>query len=171
MTRLFLGVPVDEAARQALWETARALSARVIGRYLDPSLYHITLAFLGETGEDSLPRIFTAMEDAARGVHPFQVALGGVGSFGTVLWRGLQDDRALFLLAGRLRASLASQGVPFDKKPFKAHITLARDAGPPPDAPNIRAPEASFWVRSLTLFESARPAGKLAYLPRREVRL
>ncbi len=169
--RLFIGVSPDAKTRDALAETARMLAREASGRYTDPALYHLTLAFLGEVSADSVPSALAAMRDAATGVSPFRVSLSAVGRFGSVLWRGVRDDAALVSLANALRASLDAAGLPYDRKPFRAHFTLAREASFPASAWQGVYPEADFPVRSLILYESARPGGKLSYLPLGEVPL
>ena len=63
---------------------------------------------------------------------PVALASDGLGKFGrasdATLWLGIAPTRELDDLAERLRDELASRGVPFDAKPFKPHITLARRA-------------------------------------------
>jgi len=57
-----------------------------------------------------------------------------------VLWLGLEANGALESLAADLRRTLRAEGQPLDRKPFTAHLTLARfrgsaDIGPLGDAP------------------------------------
>ena len=67
--RLFLALAPDEAARAALARTACMLRPLAPGRYVPPSLYHITLAFLGETDAARLPAVREAMEAAAQALY------------------------------------------------------------------------------------------------------
>ena len=167
--RLFVGIAVSPSARAALKETAQMLEAVAPGRYTDASLYHITLAFLGELPAKWVPAIHAAMVRAAGGRRPFAVALGPVGAFGPVLWRGVTDDAALRALSADLRAQLSVSSIPFDPKPFRAHITLARESFFPPDARNLAYPGGAFTAGGMTLFESARERGIPRYIPRAEV--
>lgn len=168
--RLFIGIAPDKAARQALHESALRLQQTVPGRYADPSLYHITLAFLGELDARQVPAIRMAMGQAAADIRPFVVALGDVGTFGPILWRGVADSAALCHLSDRVRASLRAAGIPYDQRPFTAHITLARDARLSAQA-GESCPAAAFPVRSILLYESVRHGGRLTYHPLAEVSL
>lgn len=169
--RLFIGIRPDPACVAALHETARCLVGVAPGRFLDPSLYHITLAFLGEAVDERVSAIRTAMEQAALGVAPFSIMLGAVGAFGPILFRGVKDAAALTQLSERVRAGLDALCIPYDAKPFAAHITLARDSRLPTEARNMAIPDAAFPVRSIRLFESVRLDGRLHYRSLAEVPL
>ena len=54
--RTFLGLEIDTALRDQI-HSWRIRSLPPIGRPVDPSNFHITLAFLGEQNEDSLERL------------------------------------------------------------------------------------------------------------------
>ena len=167
--RLFIGIPPDPPTRAALRETALSLEAVAPGRYVDASLYHITLAFLGELPAKCVPVIHAAMLRAAAGHRPFAVSLGPAGAFGSILWRGVKDDTALRILSADLRAQLGAVAIPYDPKPFRAHITLARESSFPQAARQLPFPGGTFTAGGMTLFESARERGIPCYIPRAEV--
>lgn len=169
--RLFIGIAPDKGARDALAQTARLLRACVPGRYADPSLYHLTIAFLGEVSAPAMAAIESAMRQAAQGIPPFSVTLGPVGTFGPVFWRGACENAALRTAASGVRAALDAAGIRYDAKPFRAHFTLARDIRSQPRASLPALPEASFTADRLILYESTRVHGRLAYIPRAEVLL
>lgn len=166
--RLFIGIAPDGAARRALCQTAQALQPAAPGRYVDAPLYHLTLAFLGEVEAGAVPAVCAAMQTAASCVPPFALRLGGIGRFGTVLWRGVLADESLKRLAASLRAALDSAGIAYDRKPFRPHITLAREVAwrEGADAPPL--PRAVMPVKRLTLYESLMRQGHLAYEARAE---
>lgn len=169
--RLFIGVSPDAPARDALFQTARRLMDHADGRYVDSSLYHITLAFIGEADRKTAAGAVRAMEAAARAVPPFSVSLGEIGCFGSIVWRGIAPEALLVGLSDVLRLALSDHGVPYDAKPFRAHFTLARDSRLPLAARGMEFPAASFPVAALTLFESRRDQAGLRYVPLAEVPL
>ena len=95
-------------------------------------LLHLTLAFIGNTPPDRLGAASEAVRAAAAVVAPFDVVLDGVGRFPVrglpnVVWLGAGEGAdGLILLGQRVRAALRERSVPFDDKPFRPHITLAR---------------------------------------------
>jgi len=82
------------------------------------------------------------IEQALAGaIEPFEAAVRptGVGGFGgsrlRVVWVGLEGDvPSLERLAGQVESALEPLGFPRERRPFAAHLTLARvpDHVPPP---------------------------------------
>ena len=99
----------------------RFREAGVSGRWLNPSGFHMTLAFVGEWPEDISP--FLPAVDP-----PFSVTLSRIGVFreSKVLWAAPEPSEELGSLAEKVRSSLTENGIPFDPKEFSPHITLAR---------------------------------------------
>jgi 2'-5' RNA ligase len=96
-------------------------------RLVPPERWHLTLAFLGEVPDDRLPAAVAALADA----EPVTLRLAGGGRFGrgrfTTLWTGVTGDvRALDALARTVRRALKRARLPYDRKPLKPHLTLAR---------------------------------------------
>jgi RNA 2',3'-cyclic 3'-phosphodiesterase len=130
--RLFIALPVPGRVRDALAAALEPVRARAAsGRWQDPGTWHLTLRFLGDTRRGSVPAIEAALHDAAAGHVPFHASLGRAGSFehrgGRVAWIGLdQGVEPVARLAGSLAARLAPDEI--EREPFRAHLTIARDA-------------------------------------------
>src|SRR5438067_4672006 len=98
-------------------------------RWVDPSLLHLTLAFLGEQPEERLPDLERLGTDAARHSGRGTLRLGEAGHFGArraprVLWVDLHGDLdTLVGLQRKLDAGLRQYGFPTEDRPFRAHIT------------------------------------------------
>ncbi|RCK80827.1 MAG: 2'-5' RNA ligase [Candidatus Ozemobacter sibiricus] len=131
--RLFFAVPAPAAVRADL--------ARALGRLhrdwrpVQPHQMHLTLAFLGAVPADRLAVVLAAGQQAAARVGPFPLRLGDTDCF-----PNQQQPRVLYVqvaappllrLASDLQAALAEWA---DAKPFRPHLTLARQraAGRPP---------------------------------------
>jgi 2'-5' RNA ligase len=136
-------------------------------RWADPSLLHVTLAFLGQQPEDRLDVLRQVGAAAASASRTGILKLGQPGSFGArnaprVLWVGLAGDlAALEELQDRLDAGLRQAGFDLEQRPFRPHITLARRresarGGAPAGWPPVHEfdPTAAFPMQHLTLFES-----------------
>jgi RNA 2',3'-cyclic 3'-phosphodiesterase len=103
-------------------------------RWTGMPAWHLTLAFLGEVGDDTAAALGPRLERAA-GRHPsLPVSLAGAGAFpgparARVLWTGLRGDhRALAALAGSVAAGARRAGAPppDEGRRFRAHVTVAR---------------------------------------------
>jgi 2'-5' RNA ligase len=104
-------------------------------RVVPPDRWHLTLAFLGDVDDraDDAAAAVAAAAAAWReaGGQVPQLAVAGGGRFGrgrfTVLWAGVDGEvPSLDDLATRLRQALRRARLPVDRKPFRAHLTLAR---------------------------------------------
>ena len=137
--RLFVAVDLPDearqeiAVRQKLW--AGPLSKSRDGlKLVEPSRMHLTLLFIGEAREESVPAIVESMS-APASMAPFDVTFGGIGVFPPrgaprVLWLGITDgvahlERLQREVAERVRAA----DIAFDDRPFRPHLTLGRWRG------------------------------------------
>ncbi|MET8229718.1 RNA 2',3'-cyclic phosphodiesterase [Micromonospora sp. NPDC005298] len=140
--RLFVAVcpPVEAVdhlwARVARLRVAAATAAGVNVRLADPAHLHLTVAFLGAVEAARLVEVESALGLAAerfrdgRDAVP-RLSLGGGGHFGrgrsTVLWVALRGDvEVLHTLALHVRDRLRHARLPYDDRPFRPHLTIAR---------------------------------------------
>ncbi len=123
--RLFVAIWPDDASRAALADTVHgARRAAPDVRWQPPERWHITLAFLGQADPGrTTARIST---DHASGRAPMAepIRLAGAGSFGPVVWVGVEHGIWLADLAGRLQRTLRVA----DRR-FRAHVTVGRVRG------------------------------------------
>jgi len=137
--RLFIAAyPSGEAVEHLRAQVARLALGRPAepGRSLrltKPDTWHVTLAFLGEVPDDRAAAASGALLSA-----PIRLRMAGGGRFGrgkfTTVWTGLDGDLAgLRELAADTRKALKRARLPFDHKPFRPHVTLARPGDRLPD--------------------------------------
>jgi 2'-5' RNA ligase len=165
--RCFVALQPGEAALERLDRLAREEQARLpAARRMRRENLHLTLAFIGALDADRARRVATAL--AAEPTTPFDWSLDTVGAFAgaRVLWVGGADVR-LEALAARARRLLDELGVPFDRKPFVAHVTLLRDvprhaAG---DAARRVEPPITWHAGTPVLLESRNDPNGIRYLP------
>ncbi|MET9345981.1 RNA 2',3'-cyclic phosphodiesterase [Streptomyces termitum] len=130
--RLFAAVLPPAGALAELGEAAdrlRALPGAGELRWTSRPGWHLTLAFMGEVAEETVPALCERLDRAARRTAPLGLRLTGGGHFGRrALWAGVDGDLdALRLLAGRCEAAARRAGVPMeDHRRYRPHLTLAR---------------------------------------------
>ncbi|MDG4795793.1 RNA 2',3'-cyclic phosphodiesterase [Micromonospora sp. WMMD1082] len=140
--RLFTAVypPTDAithlTARVAGLRLGTAAAAGTNVRLVDPTRAHVTLAFLGEVDPGRLAEVESALGLAAAWSRDARTAvprlrLAGGGRFGqgrfTVLWAGVGGDvEALRVLSRLIRSRLRRARLPYDERPFRPHLTVAR---------------------------------------------
>lgn len=136
MTRTFIAVELDAVVRAALERViARLRSAAPEMRWANPAGLHLTLAFLGELGDERLAAAHEAAATAAGLGHPFSIEVGQPGYFGPkwaprVIWAGVGGETAkLTAVQETLARELERCGFAREDRPFAPHLTLARLKG------------------------------------------
>ena len=156
--RLFIAIRLSDAIRDSLIQTQNALYDRgVRGNYTPEENLHLTLAFIGEY-PDAQP-VLDALSSVS--FRPFELSLEGMGRFDDLWWAGMRESAPLTAVVRRIRRALAESGIPFDKKRFRAHITLIRKASG--DLPGLFPSPASMTVDTISLMRSDRGRNGIIY--------
>ncbi len=166
--RLFVAVLFGEDFKNALEAYQSELMAWGRANWSRRENFHLTLAFIGE--RDGADEVAAALDTVEQG--PFEAELSGGIRFGAIRCAGIRDGGESRGLAEKVRRALDKAGIPYDKKPMKPHITLARQFRPIPPMPETEemlrrlAPApARETVSAFSLMLSERRNGKLVYTP------
>lgn len=128
-------IAVDVPASPVLERFAEALHAASASlKVVSTDQIHLTVKFLGGTEEGLVPEIEGAIREACADVRPFEVSVRGTGAFPSlsrmnVVWVGVEGAEPIARIAAVLDASLESLGFAGERRPWKAHVTLARVKG------------------------------------------
>jgi len=135
--RSFVAVLLPEAVQARVDEAAAELRRRAGAvSWVRAENLHLTVRFLGSVDEATLGRVREALAEAAAGLAPFRLALGGFGGFPTahaprVIWVGLTAGaEPLVELHARLETALARGGIEPEGRGFHPHVTLGRSREP-----------------------------------------
>jgi len=159
--RTFVAVDLPEEHRRLLTDYLRRCAGLAPGyRWVTPDSLHLTLRFLGNVQAAALE----AVRDRLEGVRaaPFRLALDGRGVFGPraaprVVWLGVGEGLdACAALAASVEAACQAAGMEPEERPFRAHVTLARQIGERERLPALPdPPELEPWtVEDFVLYES-----------------
>jgi RNA 2',3'-cyclic 3'-phosphodiesterase len=176
-TRTFIAVEIGSPAREVTLRLIKQLSGELNGvRWTQPDQLHLTLKFIGDIDNRTLPEICTQMRDACAGVEAFTASLKGLGAFPRnkpprVLWVGFQDGvESLKLINQRLESSLAGLGVPSEGRAYAPHLTLGRiNRGADQEqianrmARDSETDFASFDINEVQLIASIRERNRMIY--------
>ena len=159
--RLFIAIPLSDRIRASLADYQEMLrSAGITGNWSPTENLHVTLAFVGEYGDPDV--VIDAVSTVS--FECFDLCVSGTGSFSDTLWAGIEKNEALEKLVRRIRKSLVAAGIPFDRKKFRPHITLARRSSLPADLSSLPSPDLSVMtVDSFSLFRSDRGKRGMIY--------
>ena len=121
----------------------------------------MTLAFIGEYPDaDAVLDIMDTIP-----FEPFTIRVDGFGCFDEVTWwAGIEKCEPLEAYVRRLRHALAEAGIPYDRKAYRPHITLVRDAMYD-KAPVFEEPNAAMEVTFLSLMRSDQGKHDRIYTP------
>ena len=165
--RLFVGItPPAEAVAHVAGVVSRIASTTPDVRWVSEERWHLTLAFLGEVDPDRVPGLSARLDAVAAGHSPLSgLRLAGAGTFRGVLWLGVEPTgrhSPADQLARAVQCEMRAAGIPVERRPWRAHLTIARwrpSSGR--DAAARRAAEAlagyagpTFDVRQIRLVHS-----------------
>ncbi|MBO4266917.1 MAG: RNA 2',3'-cyclic phosphodiesterase [Lachnospiraceae bacterium] len=158
--RLFLAIVPDNNIKDELCMIQKRLQMQgVKGNYTTRENMHLTLAFIGEYSDpDHISDILSQID-----FEPVRLVIDGFGTFGDTYWIGVKEDKGLAANVKRIRKALSDNGIPFDKKKFTPHMTIARkityEKGFPTDTPF----PAAMDVEYIALMRSDRGRNGMIY--------
>lgn len=129
--RLFYALWPDDDTRAALMGLQTMLRGRIIPHHN----LHITLAFLGSQAASAQPTLEHILNRLPPAALTLQIDRISYFNRNRIAWAGMHAaPQPLLDLQRQLVQALAEHDIAFDDKgSFKPHVTLARDAEPPPD--------------------------------------
>jgi len=132
--RSFIAIELPEEARKGLARLRKELERdeHKFVKWVDPGGIHLTLKFLGNIPSKRVREITEAIEEAAQGIYPFHLEIGGLGAFPSlrqarVFWVGISGEvDKLSRLQQNIDSALAVLGFSKEERSFVPHLTLAR---------------------------------------------
>lgn len=164
--RLFIGIKTGcEVYLSSLLQELKSIGK---GNFTHLENLHLTLKFLGEVPPFRIADISGAMKHIK--LEPLFLECRGARMFGKagIVSAEVGGDLAsLSSLASKLDDALEHIGFAKETRPFRPHITLAREfrAMPGRDISTVPHTGCRFYVDEIMLFESARADGRLVYVP------
>lgn len=131
--RIFVALDIDDDIRARIQHFVDGVAGFAPdSRWVNAQSLHITLKFIGEQPQSTLPAIENAL--SAVKSEPFQIKLRGHGFFPNpnrprTFWIGIDADSRLPALAAAIVEALISLRIPKEAHGFTPHITLARSRG------------------------------------------
>ncbi|MFA6506783.1 MAG: RNA 2',3'-cyclic phosphodiesterase [Treponemataceae bacterium] len=178
--RIFIALPLPDHFKQKLInQTALLRERRKDLRWVPEKNLHVTLAFLGELKQVGTDLATAAMRRCAEKAHPFCIEADGLltfpskGRFRVLAAKISRGERECAALASMLETELAVEGQSGayifrkpERRPFAAHITVARAAR---EECSLSAEERSLHLRLsenvsvVAIFSSTFENGSIRY--------
>lgn len=127
--RLFFSLWPSEEVAARLGEIAATQAEQFGGKPSRLETLHLTLVFLGEVANETLPRLIEAARTVRASAFELDIDHVGYWSHNRLLWAGSSTPNpALAALQEKLAGALSEAGAaPFDAgRPFAPHVTLIR---------------------------------------------
>lgn len=166
--RLFVALDIEPEIRRCIGEfrdQMRRYAPDV--RWVAPETFHITLQFLGETGQpDAIKTALQRVRGSAIGM-----TFRGTGFFPNaksprVFWVGVEADDSLPQLTTAIGVALEPLGFKRETAPFKPHLTLAR-AGSGRPRP-VRGEHSAVGLRAVGIKLERQPPADFGTMTARE---
>lgn len=173
MKRVFFALTMDDLVKNELGKLEDQINPLIKkGRFVRPSLFHLTLQFLGELEEAAVLQLKNMEYPWLNHFNTIKLEINQLGCFQKrnrwILWAGIKENTMLFELSNFLNVSMENLGYE-NNHPFRPHITLAREVqfhhhdGPMAlETMDIKMPPAI--ADGFHLMESTRVEGKLHYV-------
>jgi len=156
--RLFIAINFPSGALAYLQDQQRRLEEVALeGRFVSPDKLHLTLAFLGEVSMADSGHLSSIIKEVEG--DPFEIKLKGLGSFrrgrSALWWVGIDNSPPLLDYRERLCNRLLEEGYDFDQRPFRPHITIARQVVVDDNTPPLTSSKGyKTGVTRISLMES-----------------
>ncbi|GAB4146981.1 MAG: RNA 2',3'-cyclic phosphodiesterase [Planctomycetota bacterium] len=126
--RCFVALDLPSEVRRSAAARVDPLRGEGDVRWVDQQRMHLTLKFLGEQPESVVREMVRALDRLP--ARPLDLSLGGIGRFPPrgpprVIWVSVAGE-GLDALAGAVEDAAFALGVPRERRPFRAHMTVGR---------------------------------------------
>jgi RNA 2',3'-cyclic 3'-phosphodiesterase len=154
--RLFFSLWPDDRQRDALWSVIQALCPVPSGRPVPARNLHVTLAFLGSVAADRIPSLRAVA--AARSCPAADLVFDRLAWWPRARLRCLEAHalpEAFVSFVEAFHDDLRAAGFEVERRPFRAHITVARNVSSLPSGPSAQPVPGFVWpIRGMALVAS-----------------
>lgn len=130
--RLFIGIPLEDKLRAGLVSHYHRIQGLGDLRMVERENLHITLNFLGDTGEDKLETIKKIIDESVAEAEPFFITSNMIATFGSdkfarVIWANVdKNGEKVIDIFGALEQRLLAVGFKREDRAYVPHITIGR---------------------------------------------
>lgn len=132
MKRIFIAIRVEPGEIfQRMFSSLTSMLGGEKIKWENIDKIHLTLAFLGDTGEERIKIAGLILKQKCTGFGEFYFTLSGTGVFRNyndprVIWTGIINSDKLIELNNLIASGLRDAGFNIEERQFKPHITIGR---------------------------------------------
>lgn len=162
--KCFIGLPAAPSVIPLIKQIqVKASELDPEARAVPPTNFHVTLTFIGEIDQKvalEVASMVATMTDFSGST--WTIDRSGLFPRPKVAWIGGSPSEKIQLLSREARTILEKMGIPYDRGPFKAHVTILRKSKL--QEPVVLKP-FEWPIQKAVLFESLLSGGKRIYRP------
>lgn len=134
--RCFVAVEIPESVRRSIGDIIEILKKTGADvKWVHYENIHITMKFLGATGESLVETIKDALNKKLLPYNPFYIKISGIGCFPDtrrprVIWVGIEDSDLIKNLQRDIEDEMVKLDYPADSRAFSPHLTIGRVRSP-----------------------------------------
>lgn len=131
--RLFVGIKLENSVLEQIDKFLKPFKKTASPvKWTELQNLHVTLKFIGEVPDSQYNMIQKKLASADFNTGPLELTFRGCGKFGrgrdmNIFWIGIDENQIMQDVYHRIENSLHRLGIPKEKRPFKPHITVARN--------------------------------------------
>jgi 2'-5' RNA ligase len=184
MPRMFLALNFSVAVTRKIAEEVERRKAALSDAgfrvaWVPAANLHLTLKFLGSTGDELVEGVVGACRRAAARHLPIEARVGGLGAFPSlarpsVLWIGVEAPPALAALQRDVEAAMVELGFEKEERAYHPHVTVGRvkeSRGAATDLWKDDAACGSSVLGEIVVYESKTRSAGAEYIARARVPL
>ena len=154
MARIFFAFVPDRPLREAVVSWRDTCDFGPAARLVPAHKFHVTLYFLGEVGPEAIEGLQSAATAVPFAAGHMELRTPEIWVHGVAVLRA-EPSRELLDLRARLESAMAPFAQMPETRPWKPHLTLARQASADASTITTASPPLGGWeVRRFGLFES-----------------
>jgi 2'-5' RNA ligase len=135
--RTFIAIDLTPEIKKELYYLVSNLKPAAMNiKWVASENYHLTLKFIGETTEEGVERIKSALDELVKKHRQFPLTIKGTGSFPPgqsrlrVVWVGVSAGPEFRALQADLEELLRKKNFSTEDRPFSPHLTIGRARSP-----------------------------------------
>jgi 2'-5' RNA ligase len=100
-------------------------------RWIDPENYHLTIHFFGNLNKKQISLVENSLDEAVKNISSLELKTGNIGYLPNtrdprIIFVKILETAKLHELIEKIELTLENLHFPIDKKPWKAHLSIAR---------------------------------------------
>jgi len=171
--RIFFALEFDKGIKNKIKNQQQIIINNSLkGNFTLEDNFHLTLKYIGEVKETEIGLLKEALVMAASNRNSFNLSIKDLSYFPRgnkkILWLGVTKNEELDSLFKTLDSQLSLIGYEEEERPYTPHITIGREVVLNEDIARLQEQVKiceNVTVNKISLMESTRIEGKLAYIP------